>query len=264
MKERIPDNSIDMILADLPYGTTSCKWDSIIPLEPLWEQYKRVIKENGAIVLTASQPFTTKLIQSNMGWFREEIIWLKNKSGSGFHADSRHIKVHENICVFAKNGSYTYNPQKWEVENEDFLTKRKTLSQYGVSNNIYGNYKSTRKKDDGTRYPISIIAYQVPHNPSYSKRYSKTADIRKHPTQKPIRLFDYIIKTYTNENEIVLDNVIGSGTTAVACLKTNREFIGFEKKEEYYNIALKRIGKFDKGYYNQLPQEEKPKQKQLF
>ena len=241
--KRIPDKSIDMILCDLPYGTTACKWDTIIPFEPLWEQYERVIKENGSIVLTASQPFTSALVMSNAKWFREEVIWLKNKGGSGLQAKQKHIKVHEAVLVFSKTGKYKYNPQKREVKEKQFLTQRKTLSMYGETNTIYGNVPRLRKKDNGTRYPISVVPFPVPITPAKSKVYSNEIDLRLHPTQKPVSLFEYLIKTYTNEGETVLDNCIGSGTTAIACINTTRNYIGFELDAHYCEIANERIQK---------------------
>lgn len=241
--KRIEDKSIDMIFCDLPYGTTSCAWDSVLDLDVLWEQYHRVIKDDGAIVLTSSQPFTTALISSNIKNFREEVIWLKNKGGSGMSAKQKHIKVHESICVFAKSGKYIYNPQKWGVEDKQFLTQRKTLSMYGEGNTIYGSMPMQRKKDDGTRNPISVVAYRVPHNPSKTKTYSSSVDIRLHPTQKPLSLMEYLVKTFSNEGDTVLDNCMGSGTTAIACLNTNRNYIGFELDEEYYKLANERIEK---------------------
>jgi site-specific DNA-methyltransferase (adenine-specific) len=237
----IPDGSIDMTLCDLPYGTTSCSWDELIPFKPLWEQYKRIVKDDGAIVLTSSQPFTSNLVMSNPDMFREEIIWLKNKGASGLQARQKHIKVHESILVFSKKGKYKYNPQKWEVKEKEFLTQRKTMSIYGETNNVYGNMKRNRKPDDGTRNPISVVPFRVPITPAKSKTYDKSIDIRIHPTQKPVTLFEYLIQTYTNEGETVLDNCIGSGTTAIAALNTGRFFIGIEKEKEYVDIANKRI-----------------------
>ena len=238
----IPDKSIDMILCDLPYGTTACKWDIVIPFDKLWEQYNRIIKENGAIVLFGSQPFTSQLILSNIKMFREELIWLKNKSGSGLQAKQKHIKIHENILVFSKNGKYTYNPQKWLVDKKEFLTQRKTFNEIEVGNNIYSKMIKKQKADDGTRNPISIVSCRVPFTPSKNKIYEdKTVDLRVHPTQKPVKLLEYLIKTYTNEGETVLDNCMGSGSTGVACINTNRNFIGIELDENYYNIAKERI-----------------------
>ena len=237
---RLPDNSIDMILADLPYQTTACKWDSIIPFELLWEQYERIIKDNGAIVLTASQPFTTKLINSNTQLFRYVWEWEKEQGVNFLLAKKQPLKIHEDVVVFYKQQP-TYNPQ---------MTKGKPyISGKGNSGKVTGEVEKKQTINNGTRYPTTRLKFN--------------RQTGKHPTQKPVALFEYLIKTYTNENEIVLDNVIGSGTTAVACLRTHRKFIGFEKDKKYYNMALKRIGKFDKKYYEQLPKEERPRQQQL-
>ena len=249
MKKRIPDNSIDMILADLPYGTTACKWDSIISLDKLWKQYKRIIKDRVAIVLTASQPFTTKLISGNMEWFRYEWIWEKDQGTNFLMSKKQPLKKHENILIFY-NKQPVYNPQftdkgsKWTKKNTG-----NTFTEYlgRMEEPIYKESKGTK------RYPTTTDLH-----------YNTPKQNGEHPTQKPVALFEYLIKTYTNEGDIVLDNVIGSGTTAVACLKTNRQFIGFEIEEKYYNIALKRIGKFDKKYYEELPDKERPIQQQLF
>ena len=238
----IPDKSIDMILCDLPYGTTACKWDIVIPFDKLWEQYNRIIKDDGVIVLFGSQPFTSKLILSNIKMFKEELIWLKNKSGSGLQAKQKHIKVHENILVFSKNGKYTYNPQKWLVDKKEFLTQRKTFNEVEVGNNIYSKMIKTQKADDGTRNPISIVSCRVPFTPSKTKVYEdETVDLRVHPTQKPVALLEYLIKTYTNEGDVVLDNCAGSMSTAIACLNTNRKGIMIEKDKEYFNIGCERI-----------------------
>ena len=237
----IPDKSIDMILCDLPYGTTACKWDIIIPFEPLWEQYNRIIKDNGAIVLFGSQPFSTLLVGSNMSNFKEEIIWLKNKAGNGLQAKQKNIKVHENIYVFANSSKYTFNPQKWLVSDKEFLTQRKTFDEVEVGNNIYSPMKRVRKPDDGSRNPISVISCAVPFTPSKCKNYSKDVDLRFHPTQKPVDLLEWLIKSYTNENELILDNCMGSGSTGVAAINTNRKFIGIEKDDNYFEIARNRI-----------------------
>ena len=240
----IPDGSIDLILCDLPYGTTACKWDVVIPFDKLWEQYNRIIKDTGAIILFGSQPFTSQLILSNIKMFREELIWLKNKSGSGLQAKQKHIKVHENILVFSKNGKYTYNPQKWLVDKKEFLTQRKTFNEVEVGNNIYSKMTKIQKADDGTRNPISIVSCRVPFTPSKGKKYeNEKVDLRIHPTQKPVALLEYLIKTYTNENETVLDNCMGSGSTGVACKNLNRNFIGIELDENYFKIAKERIEK---------------------
>lgn len=226
MKE-IPDGSVDMILTDPPYGTTACKWDSIIPLEPMWEQLKRIIKPNGAIVMTASQPFTSKLISSNYEVFKYETIYEKTSAKGFLSANKRPLTAHENILVFGK--AKTYNPQKWLIP-EYLRTKRKACSDKR-NGEVYGGGASTRKLDDGTRHPTSVIGF--------SNRNGNEKSL--HPTQKPVALMEYLIKTYTNENETVLDFTMGSGSTGVACKNLNRKFIGIELDEEYFKIAQDRI-----------------------
>lgn len=221
--QAIPDKSIDMILCDLPYGTTACKWDVIIPFADLWKQYERVIKDNGAIVLTASQPFTTILINSNLSKFKYCWVWDKKKGGNIFNLKNAPYKVHEDVCVFSKT-KHLYNP----IMTPQPKRKGKT---YGIGETMGGgNYGDERVYD--MKYPKSIIEI------SNADQNGKT-----HPTQKPVALFEYLIKTYTNEGETVLDNCMGSGTTAIACINTNRNYIGFEKEEKYYNIIQDRIKK---------------------
>ena len=234
---------VDAIITDIPYGTTSCCWDSIIPLEDMWKKIDKISKDEAPIVLFSSQPFTSQLINSNIKNYREEIIWLKNKGASGLQAKQKHIKVHENIIVFSKKGKYTYNPQKWEVKEKEFLTQRKTMSVYGETNNIYGNLKRNRKADDGTRNPISIIPFRVPITPAKTKNYDKSIDIRIHETQKPILLMDYLVRTYSNEGATILDFTMGSGTTGISVLNVggDRKFIGIEKDHTYFDIAKERI-----------------------
>ena len=226
MKE-IPDVSIDMILCDLPYGTTACKWDNIIHFEPLWEQYKRVIKSNGAIVLTASQPFTSALVMSNPKMFRYEWIWEKDRATLFQHANKMPMKKHEDVVVFYKKAP-TYNPQF--TIGKPYTDKRTTRK--GMDGLIVGGCETTKKPviNEGKRFPVSIIAIPCEVNRKHL-----------HPTQKPVALFEYLIKTYTNEGELVLDNCIGSGTTAIAAINTNRNYIGFELDEKYYEIANERI-----------------------
>lgn len=221
----IPDGSIDMILADLPYGTTACKWDTIIPFEPLWEQYERVIKDNGAIVLTASQPFTTRLIGSNFNLFRYELIWEKTLASNFFMANKQPLKKHENICVFYKKQP-VYNPQM--EKGKPYTDKRRKRKR---TSGVMGG-EVTPKTDivnKGERFPSSVQVFSNGNNHSM------------HPTQKPVALLEYLIKTYTNENETVLDNCMGSGSTGVACVNTNRNFIGMELEEKYFDIAEQRI-----------------------
>ena len=232
---------VDAIICDPPYGTVACSWDNVIPFNEMWGRLEKLIKEDGAIVLFGSQPFTSLLIQSKPEWFREEIIWLKNKAGSGLQAKQKHLKTHENIIVFSKKGKYTFNPQKWLVDKKEFLTQRKTFNEVEVGNNIYSGMKRVQSGDDGTRNPISIVSCRVPFTPSKSKTYSSDVDIRVHPTQKPLELMEYLAKTFSNENETILDFTMGSGSTIVAALNTNRKAIGIELDKNYYDIAKTRI-----------------------
>lgn len=240
--KQIQDKSVDMILCDLPYGTTACAWDIVIPFEPLWGHYHRVIKDNGVIALFGSQPFSSLLVASNIKDFREELVWLKNKPASGFKATQRHMKIHEQIEVFAPSAKYTYNPQKWLVENKEFITQRKTFkdNEY-IGNRIYGATTRTRKPDTGERNPISIVSCRVPFTPQNSKTYSDDVELRYHPTQKPIAVLEYLIKTYSNEGDVVLDNCMGSGSIGVAAKNLNRNFIGIELNKNYFDIAKQRI-----------------------
>ena len=230
--KNIESGSIDMILCDLPYGTTACKWDVIIPFDLLWEQYKRIIKDNGAIVLTAAQPFTSLLISSNLSMFKYEWIWKKHQ-GTGFlNAKKQPLRNHENICVFYKN-QCTYNPQKTTGHRKVGKTKQKRPSKLEV----YRELKEVVEYlDDGTRYPKTVQKFDYDKN-----RYDSSQFKNRHPTQKPVKLFEYLIKTYTNEGDLILDNCIGSGTTAISALNTNRNFIGFEKEKKYYDLANERI-----------------------
>lgn len=238
----ISDKSVDLILCDLPYGTTACAWDIVIPFEVLWRHYHRIIKDDGVIVLFGSQPFSSLLVASNIKDFREELVWLKNKPASGFKATQRHMKIHEQIEVFAPSAKYTYNPQKWLVEDKEFITQRKTFkdNEY-IGNRIYGATTRTRKPDTGERNPISIVSCRVPFTPQNSKTYSDDVELRYHPTQKPIAVLEYLIKTYSNEGDVVLDNCMGSGSTGVAAKNLNRAFIGIELDEYYFEIAKSRI-----------------------
>jgi DNA modification methylase len=224
MMRGMPDGSVDMILADPPYGTTACKWDSIIPLEPMWEQLKRVIKQNGAIVLFGSQPFTSILVTSNMTDFRYSLVWDKVQPVGHLNAKKMPLRQHEDILVF---GGRVYNPQM--VPRDKPRTDKTNGKEYSNSGRqAYGTYKRT----GGTwthYYPRSIIKVS-------------NADQRKnHPTQKPVALMEYLIKTYTNEGETVLDFTMGSGTTGVAAKNLNRNFIGIELDPDYFKIAQARI-----------------------
>ena len=265
--QKIKDKSIDMILCDLPYGTTQNKWDSIIPLNDyieieiknkivsmneneyklycfennipleifkirwkekskkgLWTHYKRIIKDNGVIILTSQGNFTSKLISSNEEMFKYKIIWEKSKSTNFLNSKKQPLRKHEDICVFYKKQP-TYNPQMSEGEAYNKGTRKNQLT------GSYGDFKPVEVKSNGERYPTDIV-------------YFKTAESEGevyHPTQKPVALMEYLIKTYTNENETVLDFTMGSGTTGVACKNLNRNFIGIEMDDKYFEIAKERI-----------------------
>ena len=255
LMKNLPDKSIDMILCDLPYGTTACKWDTIILFDKLWEQYNRIIKDNGAIVLFGSQPFTSLLINSNIKHFKHEWIWEKQKAANFMSAKYAPLKYHEEIIVFSGNSNkVSYNPIKYKVlefkdienldknelkkifDTRDYdrygkVDKRKTVNDVvNPKDSHYGSMKvKVRNKDDGYRYPKSVL------------KINKSINKNVHPTQKPVALLKYLIKTYTNEDMLVLDNCMGSGSTGIACLNTNRKFIGFELDKEYFEIAKKRI-----------------------
>jgi site-specific DNA-methyltransferase (adenine-specific) len=239
----IPNGNIDMILADLPYGTTACKWDTIIPFDKLWEQYERIIKPNGAIVLTASQPFTTELINSKRTLFRYEMIWAKNMPTGAFNANKMPMKSHENVLVFYKSLP-TYNPQKTKRTEKELKRFMKEPIVTKIENSVYGSFDRTvLGRDAEMKNPNSLLLFDVVNG--------RSGDKQPHPTQKPVALFEYLIKTYTNEGDIVLDNCAGSGTTAIACLKTNRQFIVMEKEQKYYDIILKRVADFNKNFETQ-------------
>jgi site-specific DNA-methyltransferase (adenine-specific) len=230
----IPDKSIDAIISDPPYGTTACKWDTIIPFEPLWEQYKRIIKDNGAIVLTASQPFTSKLVMSNIKMFRYEMIWEKSKVTGFLEAKNKPLVIHEVVLVFSKSkySNGVKNKMNYFPQGLKSINKVLKPSLRGEKDKTGHNFQrpSTMNEyvQEKTNYPKSIIKIASE---------SRT----KHPTQKPVALFEYLIKTYTNEGDLVLDNCMGSGTTGVACKNLNRNFIGIELDPEYFKIAEKRI-----------------------
>jgi len=231
---------VDCVIADIPYGTTSCSWDSVIPFNDMWGRLN-IISKDKPIILFGKEPFTSELIHSNLKNFRERIDWLKNKSGNGFEAKQKHIQVIEDIIVFCSSAKYTFNPQKWLVAEKEFLTQRKTFNEVEVGNNIYNKIRRTRKPDTGERNPINIISCAVPYTPSKSKQYSQDIDIRYHPTQKPLELMKYLIKTFSNEGDLILDFTMGSGSTGVAAKNLNRRFIGIEIDDTYFEIARKRI-----------------------
>ena len=219
----IENNSVDAIICDLPYGTTRNKWDSVIPFEGLWEQYKRVLKPKGSVILFGSQPFTTDLISSNRNWFKYSMIWDKGRGSGHLNAKIMPLRKHDDIIVFG-NGRITYNPQ---------MTQGEAYTRTSKADTCRGNYNKHNDStivNDGYRYPTTIIYYPI------GRQQNKI-----HPTEKPVGLIELLIKQYTNENETVLDNTMGSGTTGVACKNTNRNFIGIEKDDKYFDIAVTRI-----------------------
>lgn len=221
---KIADGSIDAIICDLPYGTTKCAWDTVIPFALLWEQYKRIIKPRGAIVLFGSQPFTSALIMSNIQWFKYEIIWDKVNRCTGFlDAKNRPLKRHENITFFS-NGETKYNPQMGR--GIPYKAKRS-----GEHSKVYGHFNAIDGTNTGDRYPVSILEIKS----------DTKIENGLHPSQKPVALLEYLIRTYTNEGETILDNCMGSGTTIVAALQTKRNAIGIEMDSAYFAIAERRI-----------------------
>ena len=218
----LADNSVDMVLVDLPYGTTACKWDSIIPLDKLWEQYNRICKEDGAMVFTAAQPFTTVLAASNLNNFRYEWIWEKPQGTNPMNAKVMPLKSHENILVFYRKKP-VYNPQMWySTPYSGFSSDTSKIGE------VYGKAQSKhRDNPDGSRYPKTVLKFKQ------EKGF--------HPTQKPVDLMEYLIKTYTNSGNVVLDNTMGSGSTGVAAIRCGRKFIGIEMDSNYYEIAKERI-----------------------
>lgn len=220
----IESGTVDLVMADLPYGTTRCKWDSIIPLAPLWEQYRRIIKPRGAIVLTASQPFTSALVMSNPEWFCYDLVWEKGAATGHLNSKRAPMRAHESVLVFC-SGQPTYNPQMTHGH------ARKTSVKRGDVTQVYGTQDFQPIAYDSTsRYPRSVQFF------SSDKQRSKL-----HPTQKPLALMEWCVRTYSNPGELVLDNAMGSGTTGVACSNTGRRFIGIEKDPVYFATAQQRI-----------------------
>ena len=224
LMKQIPDGSVDMILCDLPYGTTACKWDSVIPFESLWAEYRRIAKPNAAIVLTASQPFTSALVASNMRDFKYCLVWDKVNASSGLHAKMQPMRSHEDIAIFGR-GRIPYFPQmeaaaprsdkQRSIPNGEAFSGKEVLRTYN---------------NNGLKYPKSILRF------SNANQNGKV-----HPTQKPVSLMEYMVRTYTNPGDVVLDNCMGSGTVGVACANTGRKFIGIEMDEKYFEIAKNRV-----------------------
>ena len=248
----VEDNSVDLILCDLPYGTTDragkkgsriFKWDSVIPLDQLWAHYKRILKRNGSVVLTADQPFTSQLVMSNLDWFKYEWIWKKSRTTGFFTANYRPMKSTEDILVFSEGGAaaasaksergnMTYNPQGLIEKIVKKKNSRKRLGKLlgieefvGKNNKMLGDSEYEQK---WTNYPTEILEFKIEND-------------TPHPTQKPVPLMEYLIETYSNPGELVMDNAMGSGTTGIAAVNSNRRFVGIEKEEEYFDLAQKRI-----------------------
>lgn len=230
----IADKSVNLILCDLPYGTTACKWDSILPFDKLWKEYERIITDNGAIVLTASQPFTSALVMSNPKIFKYEWVWDKVSHTNPFIAKYRCLSVHENILVFAK-GKTTYNPQKYfnGVVRNDKGKNGKRLGELFINNDA-----GYTRNMDGFANPKSIITIQRESISGSNEARTKNS---LHPTQKPLELMKYLIKTYSNEDDVVMDNCMGSNTTGLACKELNRQYIGIEKDKNYYDVSVSRV-----------------------
>lgn len=223
----LPEGSIDLVLCDLPYGTTACSWDSPIPLDALWSAYRRVCKPNAAIVLTATQPFTSVLVTSNLASFKHEWIWHKSKSGSAFTAKYRPLAKHESVLVFGR-GKITYNPQM-TLGATPYRRQRGTDA---INNHRLGlGTNPSETINDGSRYPISVQFFQ--------QKWRRQDQV--HPTQKPVALMSYMIETYSNPGDTVLDNCMGSGTSGIAAAETGRRFVGIEQDAGYYAIAERRI-----------------------
>jgi DNA modification methylase len=221
----IEDNSIDAVITDPPYGTTACKWDSVIPFKPMWEQLSRIIKSNGAVVLFGCEPFSSALRMSNIKNYKYDWVWKKDRPSGHLNAKKQPLRNIENISIFYKKQAI-YNPVMYIGKKSHSIGKA-INDKKQKKNNLYGDFKRINRKGN-LKYPRQILEYSRPHPPI-------------HPTQKPVALIEYLIKTYTNKNETVLDFTMGSGTTGVACINTNRKFIGIELDKEYFELAKKRI-----------------------
>lgn len=253
LMRKIPDGKVDLICCDLPYGTTDShgtkkknnrflEWDNIIPLDELWKEYKRILKPNGVVCLTADQPFTSRLIISNIEWFKYELIWKKNITTGFLLANYRPMKQTEDVVIFSAGGAsaaakkannaMTYNPQGLIEKKVVKKNNKKRLGKFLLNEDFLGKNNSLLSEKEYTQqytnYPKEIIEFDMDRDTI-------------HPTQKPVSLMEYLIKTYSNEGETVLDNTMGSGTTGVACVRTNRNFIGMELSEEYFKLAKERI-----------------------
>lgn len=222
--KNIDNNTIDLILCDLPYGMTKNKWDVVIPFDLLWNEYNRIIKQNGAIILFGSQPFTTMMISSNMKYFRYCLVWEKNKFSDFLNAKRKPMKTNEDICIFYKKQP-TYNIQYWYSTPYERWNSQEAVDKQ----TNYGKHKQNRVKSDGKRLPTTVLKFNRVERP-------------QHPTQKPVDLLEWLIMSYSNENDIVLDNCMGIGSTGLAAKNKNRKFIGIELEQDYFNKAIEFIG----------------------
>ena len=234
---KIADKSIDMILCDLPYGTTACSWDIIIPFDKMWEQINRVIKDNGAICLFGTEPFSSKLRCSNLEMYRYDLYWVKEKPTNFLQLKKRFGKVTENICIFYKEQPI-YNPQKYK-HNGKIVTNRAIQKDNNSITSAIGFKNITEYSDDGTRFPTDILKFN-------REKLGSTV----HPTQKPTALLEYLIKTFSNKDNVVLDFCFGSGSTGVACVNINRNFIGIEKDDKYFEIGKNRINEAKENIFD--------------
>ena len=226
LMKQIPDESVDMILCDLPYGTTRNKWDAVIPFDALWSAYKRIIKENGAIVLFCDGMFTAKLLTSNPGMWRYNLVWDKQRGCDFLNANVKPLKCHEDIAIFYKKKPI-YNKQAW------YSTPYKRTKNGSLSSNYGDRHEAWSESPDGARNPLTILSF------------ARDAS-REHPTQKPVALLEWLIKTYTNRGGLVLDNCMGSGSTCIAAVNTDRHYIGFEIEQKYFDIACQRLDQAEK------------------
>ena len=226
----IADKSVDAIIADLPYGTTQNKWDSVLPLNIIWEQYKRIIKDNGAIILFAQTPFDKVLGASNLPMLKYEWIWRKSRPTGHLNANKMPMKAHENILVFYKKPP-TFNKQM--TIGKPNHVKDGSIRKSKATNNNYGHFENVVQKATELKNPVTVIEFS-----------QQDPNKIEHPTQKPLKLMEYLVKTYTNEGDMVLDNTMGSGTTNLACIKLNRKSIGIEKEKQYYDVAVRRLSEY--------------------
>jgi len=227
--------SFDGIITDLPYGTTACSWDTVIPFEPMWLQVKRLLKPRGAFVTTASQPFTSALVMSNLEWFRYETIYKKRRITGFLNANRRPLSAHENVVIFCDSET-VFNPVYRIGENH----KRNRDQRHAQNTDVYSAFESIGVVMTNEFYPTSVVEFRADKEVTITLAQRPNKQ-KRHPTQKPVALYDYLVRTYTNPGDAVLDFVMGSGTTAVACIRTGRRFVGVEISEEYCKLAIERI-----------------------